>query len=116
MTDNGHTIKINVDVDIENDIEMDSHGVLNVVTLVYEDVDDDPIEVRTPFTEIITGVLEYYSDDLTREGYGEMYRLGHALRGASERVLEVAERHEDLVNGEGTYPDSYLDEGDVDAL
>lgn len=116
MTDNGHTIQINVDVDIENDIEMDQDGVLNVVTLVYEDDCEEPTEVRTPFTEIITGVLEYYADDLSREGYGEMYRLGHALRSASERVLEVAERHEDLVNGEGTYPESYLDEGDMDAL
>lgn len=116
MTDNGHTIQINVDVDIENDIEMDRDGVLNVVTMVFEDTDDDPFEVRTPLNEIITGVIEYYADDLSREGYGEMYRLGHALRSASERVLGVAERHEDLVNGQGTYPESYLDEGDTDEL
>ena len=35
-----------------------------------------------------------------------MYRLGHELRKVAERVLDVAERHEDLVNGEGTYPET----------
>lgn len=106
MTDNGHTISINVEVDLENDVEVDDDGVLNVITLVYQEDDQDPIEVKTPMNEIITGVLEFYADDLSREGYGEMYRLGHEFRKMSERVLSVAERHEDLVNGEGTYPNS----------
>jgi hypothetical protein len=109
---NSTKIMVDVEIDVESDLEVDEDGVLNVVTFLYSDSGDDPHEMRTPVETLIDGILEYYSDDLTREGYGEMYRLGHELRKCAERVLSAAEAHEDTVNGEGTYqmPFDFMDE------
>ena len=110
MTEITHTISVDLEVDLENDIEVDDDGVLNILTIVYKEEDEDPHELRTPLDGIVSGFLEYWSDDLSREGYSEMFRTGNELRKIAERILRVAERHEDLVNGEGTYPKDFEDD------
>lgn len=102
-------IMIDVEIDVENDLEVDEDGVLNVVTFLYSDANEEAHETRVSVDALIDGILEYYADDLSREGYGEMYRLGHELRQCAERVLAAAEAHEDTVNGEGTYQMSFDD-------
>jgi hypothetical protein len=107
--DHNGKIMIDVEIDVENDLEVDEDGVLNVVTFLYRESNEEPHEARVSVETLIDGILEYYADDLSREGYGEMYRLGHELRKCSERVLAAAEAHEDAVNGEGTYQMSFDD-------
>ena len=105
--EHSNKIVIDIEIDVENDLEVDEDGVLNVVTFLYSEAKDEPYEARISVESLIDGILEYYADDLSREGYGEMYRLGHELRKCSERVLAAAEAHEDAVNGEGTYQMSF---------
>ena len=108
------TIRFDFELDLEHEIEVDQDGILTVSCFAYSPMDEDPDDAHVecvPFSEMIDGAIEYNCDDLGNEGYGSLYKIGHALREASERVLQAAEVHEDYVNGKGQMP---LFEGDGD--
>jgi hypothetical protein len=99
-------VKIDLEIEIENDIEVDADGILQISTWVYtssgfSSEDEEGYEVRTPLEDIIESLMEYYSEDYSREGYGQMYAIGHELRRLSERLIAAAEHQEDLISGQG---------------
>jgi hypothetical protein len=92
-------VKINLDLDVEHDLEVDSDGILHVVSYIYPNEDEEPFEMRTSIEELLESIMEYYSEDLSREGFGQMYIVGHELRRISEGILSSAESLEDTIMG-----------------
>lgn len=95
-------INFTLNIDVEHDLEVDAESVLSIVSYIYTDADEEPFEVRHSLEELAEGIIEYYGEDLSRHGYGQMYIVGHELRRIAEQILTAAELHEDCINGEGT--------------
>lgn len=92
-------VKISLDIDVEHDLEVDSDGVLQVVSYIYPNQDEEPLEMRTSIEELLESIIEYYSEDLSREGFGQMYVVGHELRRIAEGIVASAEALEDIIMG-----------------
>jgi hypothetical protein len=94
-------VKLDLEIEIENDIEVDVEGILQISTWIYTSEDEEGYEIRTPLEDMVECLMEYFSEDYTREGYGQMYSIGHELRRLSERLISAAEHQEDLIAGKG---------------
>lgn len=92
-------INFSLNVDVEHDLEVDPESVLSIVSYIYTDTDEEPLEVRHSLEELAEGIIEYYGEDLSRNGYGQMYVVGHELRRIAEQILSAAQLHEDNIIG-----------------
>lgn len=87
----GVNTEITVPVYVEADLETDDHGVLSLVTLLFTDGDDDAVETRIEFEEIIENLIEFYEEDA---GFRQLYAIAHELRRMSDRLQDTAARLE----------------------
>lgn len=101
MSGYNQSVQIEVDLDVEHELEVDADGILSVVAFLYTNEDEEAYEARTPIEDIVDNLIDYYSEDLTREGYSQMYRVGNEMRRLADRLIEAAESQEDLVHGGG---------------
>ena len=92
-------INFSLNVDVEHDLEVDPESVLSIVSYIYTDTDEEPLEVRHSLEELAEGIIEYYGEDLSRNGYGQMYVVGHELRRIAEQILSAEQLHEDNIIG-----------------
>ena len=95
-------IKFTLDIEVEHDLEVDPDSVLSIVSYVYLDNSaepDEPFEIRHSFEEIIQEIIEHYSEDSSRNGFGQLYTVGHELRRISESVVQAAELLEESIYG-----------------
>jgi hypothetical protein len=98
-TTSNDIVKIKLDIDVEHDLEVDSDGILHVVSYIYPNEDEEPVEMRTSIEELLESIMEYYSEDLSREGFGQMYVVGHELRRIAEGIIASAQALEDIIMG-----------------
>ena len=99
------TITIKNEIDLEPEIELDDAGVLQLVICIFTNEEDEEEDYYSlSFNEIIEAFIEDNKNDPSRESYGGMYQVAHALREAADQVLRAAERQEDTLNGQGTFP------------
>jgi hypothetical protein len=88
-------IELKTKLIVDADLEVDQHGVLNVVVLLDTDDSRDPDEVRISFEDVVMGLIEFHKDDITSEGIRQMYCMAHELDRMSEKLYEVASTMED---------------------
>lgn len=91
MTVAGVNTEISVPVYVEADLETDDHGVLSVVVLLFPDNDEDAVETRIEFEEIIENLIEFYEEDA---GFRQLYAVAHELRRMADRLQDTAARLE----------------------
>lgn len=113
MSGYNQSVQIEVDLDVEHELEVDADGVLSVVAFLYTKEDEEAYETRSSIEEIVGHLIEYYSEDLTREGYSQMYQVGNEMRRIADRLVRAAETQEDLVNG-GCQLDFFEDDDEGD--
>lgn len=84
-------ISLSLDVSVENDLEVDADGNFHLVTLLFVEDRDDPVEIRLNFEEVVENVIDFYRDDPTSNiGYGQMYSIANEFARYTERLREVA--------------------------
>jgi hypothetical protein len=95
---NTKSASIELTIHIENDLEVDHEGRFHLLTFVYPEEHEDPAECRIEFEEILDNLIEFYKDDSSSEGYGQLYNIANQLERAVERLREVAGYMEDYQN------------------
>ena len=86
-------VELMVPVFVDNDIEVDDHGICRIVSLIYVgDEQDDCVEARVELSAVIDEIIEFYKDS---ESYNQMYLVAHELTRAAERLRSVAGLIED---------------------
>lgn len=104
---------INLDINVENDLEVDADGLFQIVTLLFVEDQDDPVEVRINFEEVIENVIDFYRDDPSSNiGYGQMYSIANEFIRHATRLREVAGYMEDKTLM-GDLFDDHLDDTDT---
>lgn len=87
---------VSLDVNVENDLEVDANGVFHIVTLLFVEDRDDPVEVRLNFEEVIDNLIDFYKDDPSMSvGYGQMYSIANEFSRHADRLREIAGYMED---------------------
>ena len=76
---------------VDNDIEIDDNGRCYIVSLIYTNDEDEPIEARVDLDGVIENLIEYYSD---LHGYQTLYTIAHELSRQAERLRDCASRFE----------------------
>lgn len=104
MTEATETIKFEFELDVEHELEVDQDGILTVFCYAYAPEDDDAKVVVAPFKTLVENAIEYSREEISTDSYGDLYKIGHALREASEEILKAAEQQEDYVTGQGQIP------------
>jgi len=86
-------VELTVPVYVDNDIEVDDHGICRIVSLIYVgDEQDECVEARVELDAVIDEIVEFYRDG---EAYNQMYLIAHELTRAAERLRAVAGMIED---------------------
>jgi len=100
--------ELRTDLHVENDLEVNSEGRFYVLTFIYPEDKEEPLEGRIEFEELIDEVISFYRTFEVPEGIGQLYSIAHELTRHAERLREVAGYMEE---GEwGNWYDTY-DEG-----
>jgi hypothetical protein len=95
LLDDGKT-KLSLDISVENDLEVDAEGVLHTLTFIFVEDNDDPVEVRLSFEEMIENLIDFYRDDpLEKAGYRQMYSIANEFVRHADRLRDVAGYMED---------------------
>jgi len=91
MSDYVQDIDLVVRAFVDNDIEIDDNGRCYIVSLIYTNDEDEPIEARVDLDGVIENLIEYYSD---LHGYQTLYTIAHELSRQAERLRDCASRFE----------------------
>ena len=78
---------IQVPIYLENDFEVDDHGVSFLVTSLFVGDEEVAQEIRTPLDDVIEALCEFYGDVT---GYTHLYLVAHELSRAAETLREKA--------------------------
>lgn len=100
MAIEGTSANIELTIHIENDLEVDNEGQFHVLTFVYPEDADEPAEIRVEFEDIIEGLIDFYRDDPSTDGYGQLYKIANELARHVDRLREVAGYMEGFEPGE----------------
>ena len=85
------TTTLELPITIENDLEVDNEGTFYVVTFLFYDDDDDSVEVRIPFEHIIDNLIDFYREESTPNGFGQLYMIANELARHSDNLRSIAE-------------------------
>ena len=112
-SENFGVVSVPISLSIENDFEVDAKGVLQLLTLISHnnDLDDDEfVEHRQGFDDIVDGVIEFYQTDSSNLGAGQLHMMANQFARYVDRLREVAGHLEGRIE-----PDDLLemDEDDV---
>jgi len=110
LLDDGKT-QISLDMSVENDLEVDAEGVLHILTFIFVEDNDEPVEVRLSFEEMIENLIDFYRDDpLEKAGYRQLYSIANEFIRHADRLRDVAGYMEDRnISG-----DLFDDDDDID--
>lgn len=108
--DDGKT-SLSLDISVENDLEVDAEGVLHTLTFIFVEENDDPVEIRLSFEEMIENLIDFYRDDpLEKAGYRQLYSIANEFSRHADRLRDVAGYMEDRnISG-----DLFDDDDDID--
>ena len=100
------TATLELPLTIENDLEVDNEGQFYVVSYLFPDDSDDSVETRIPFDHIIDNLIDFYREDLTPAGYGQLYMIANELHRHAENLRSVAEHVEGRHLNEDLFDDN----------
>ncbi len=86
-------VNVPISLSIENDFEVDENGILQILTLLSHnnDLDDDEfIEYRQGFDDLVDGVIEFYQTDSSNFGAGQLHMMANEFARYVDRLREVA--------------------------
>lgn len=92
MSDYKQDVDLSIRAFIDNDFEIDKHGRCSIVTLIFLEDDEEPVEAQVELEGVVDGLLEFYNDP---HSYQKLYALAHEFSRQAERLREVAVRIED---------------------
>lgn len=95
MTDTYEDLELMVPVTVDADIEVDDHGICNVVAVLYVGDEDDGYEAKIPLEFIVDALIEQYRDG---SEYNRLYVTAHELSRQAERLRAVGNDIEDSTN------------------
>jgi hypothetical protein len=87
MTDK---VDIEIPVTVENDLEVDSDGRFYLQTFLFPNDEDDSVESRVLFEDVIENLIEFYRNDMTSTGYGQLYQIANEFERHTDKLREVA--------------------------
>jgi|TARA_A100001015_G_scaffold274378_1_gene330664 hypothetical protein len=88
-------VSIEIPISIENDLEVDNDGHFFVLTFIFPADDEDSVECRVLFDDIVESLIGFHADEPGSDGYGQLYLIANELARQAERLREVAGRIED---------------------
>lgn len=88
-------VSIEIPITVENDLEVDSEGQFFILTFIFPQDEEDSVEARVLFDDIIESLIEFHADEPGASGYGQLYLIANELSRYAERLREVAGRMED---------------------
>lgn len=91
----GASTQIPVDIHVENALEANEDGDLEMVTYLFPGEDENGVECRLSFREMIDELIEEHRDDFTGEGLRQIFDLSHELARAAELLADVGQRMQD---------------------
>jgi|TARA_R100000951_G_scaffold36334_2_gene31095 hypothetical protein len=89
--DYGQDLTLEVPIFIDNDLQVDDHGVLNLSCTLYLDLDDGPQTFKVPFYSMTDAIVEFHTEE---KDYNQLYAIANELTKESERIREVADQIE----------------------
>jgi hypothetical protein len=92
MSEYGQDIVLGVPIHVDVDFEIDADGECSVVAIIYNDDDEDPVEVFVNFEGVVESLIEYHGDVT---GYQKLYCLAHEFSRMAARLREKAVLIED---------------------
>ena len=100
------TTTLELPITVENDLEVDNEGMFYVVTFLFPDESDDSVETRIPFEHIIDNLIDFYREDHTPAGYGQLYMIANELHRHADNLRSVAEHLEGKHLNEDLFDDN----------
>jgi len=91
----GDNVSIEIPITVENDLEVDSEGHFFLLTFIFPNDDDDSVEARVLFEDVIENLVEFHADEPNPGNYGQLYLIANELSRSVERLRDVAGRMED---------------------
>jgi len=105
--------EMRTDLHVEHDLEVNPEGKFFILTFIYPEDREDPLEGRVEFEELVDEVIDFYRMFESGDAIGQLYSIAHELSRQAERLREVA----GYLEGNGVDPwDQYDDEVDFSAL
>ena len=94
MTLASENTALELPITVENDLEVDNNGLFHVVTYLFPSDSDDSVEIRILFEEIIDNLINFYREDLTPSGYGQIYMIANELERHKDNLRSIADNLE----------------------
>jgi len=95
MSNYGTERLLQVPIDLENDVEVDDHGISYLVSNVFVGDEEEPQKYCVPINDMVESLCDFYGDV---EGYQHLYVVAHELSRAAEALREKAGFIEDSVS------------------
>lgn len=86
MIDTFEDLELIVPVTVDADIEVDPHGVCNVISTIFVGNDDEGHEAKVPLEHVIDALIEEYRDTYA---FNQLYIIAHELGRQAERLRAV---------------------------
>lgn len=88
----GGNIEVPISLYVENDVECDDDGILQVTTYIMQDEDDDDsVEFNVKFETIIAAAIDYYQQENNNDARNRMYCIAHELSRQAEKLRNKAD-------------------------
>lgn len=85
------TVDLTIPIYVDNDFGIDADGQVSVLSFVYVGNEDDGIETKVPFNEIIDTVIEVWRHEPAPDAISYLTELAHALHNAAEQLWSTAD-------------------------
>ena len=105
MSDHGQDVVLQLPVYIDVDLDIDADGICSIVTLLFENDDDDPRETSIELESVVEAVTEYYAH---KAGYQKLYCLAHEF----SRMAEIMRENACLIEDSNTVVQALFDLND----
>jgi|TARA_B110000967_G_C18507195_1_gene374526 hypothetical protein len=83
-------VTIELPLSIQNDLEVDDNGTLNIITVILRE-DDEAYEVKLDFDRVIENLLDHYDGMRDVSEAQQLYLIAHELGRQAVRLRAVAE-------------------------
>jgi len=97
------TATIELPILVENDLEVDNDGRFFVVSYIFPAEDDESVEIRVEFEQIIDNLIDFYREDQGPSGYNQLYLIAHELDRHAHSLRDIASLMEGRYTGEDLF-------------
>tara|TARA_R110000823_G_C15653047_1_gene471188 strand:- start:56 stop:376 length:321 start_codon:yes stop_codon:yes gene_type:complete len=92
MSEYGSDVEHTTSIHINHDIDIDDDGISSIVTFIFIDDSEDPLETRINLEGVTDELCDEFGD---LNGYQHLYNIAHEFTRLSEKLRESAMRVED---------------------